>query len=270
MKYYYSFLSILVCIWQSIFGFLRAQSAGNLTESGQINKLIFDSVATSPAFISKSQFVEAWSAAIPYLPKPDNVSHLDVQQYPNFLNTAVMIGNIKSRTQLAMYFSQILYQSNGLSITQVLPCSKFGSSTACKQYIRTNVNNTGGYFNTDRHNSTDYFGRGYLYIEGASDFKSASQAIFGTDIIYENPSHVEIFPQLAWSVSAWNWATNVGALIGTGDAFGLSTKFLRPADCNSQPASSASTQAFNIYQKVLSVFDPSSVANSAGCTPNRK
>lgn len=244
---------------------LMAQSDASMTASGQVNKLIFDSVASSPAFVSRTQFVDAWNAAVPYLPKPENVTRLNILHYPLFMNSAVTVGNINNVTQLAMYFSQILYETNGLSIVNVMPCSRFGDSASCASYIAANVNNTGGYCEC-----VDYHGRGKLFIENASDYKAASQALFNSDIIYENPDHVAKYPQVAWATAAWNWATNVGSLIGSSDAFGLTTKFLRPNDCSvSQGQTDAALSAFNIYQQVLSVFDPDRVPNSSGCVPNR-
>lgn len=245
---------------------ISAQSHANMTESGQVNKLIFDSVASSPAFISRTQYVEAWNAAVPYLQKPANATQLNVFEYPYFMNTAVMIGKINNATQLAMYFAQILYETNGLSISQVMPCSRLGNPDSCSDYVSNKVNNTGAYCDC-----VDYRGRGRLYIEDADTYKSASNALFGNDIIFEHPDHVQKYSQVAWATAAWNWATNVGALIGTSDAFGLTSKFLRPNDCYSTTVTSdESSTAFNIYQQVLSIFDPDRVANPAGCVPNRK
>ena len=205
-----------------LISFISAQSRANMTESGQVNKMIFDSVASSPAFIS--------------------------------------------RTQLAMYFAQILYETNGLSINQAMPCSRLGSRSACSDYIAKRVNNTGAYCGC-----TDYRGRGRLMVEDADTYKSVSNALFNNDILFEHPDHVQKYPQVAWATAAWNWATNVGALIGSSDAFGLTTKFLRPNDCYSNTETSdESSTAFNIYQQVLSIFDPDRVANPAGCVPNRK
>lgn len=256
------YLQILLAIITSV---VYAQSSASMTQSGQVNRLIFDSVAKSPAFVSKAQFVDAWNAAIPFLQKPENVTQLNVMQYPTFMNTAVTVGKINNSTQLAMYFAQILYETNGLSITNVMPCSRFGDSAACSDYSRANVNNTGGYCPC-----VDYHGRGRLFIENASDYKAASQALFNSDIIFENPNHVARYSQVSWATSAWNWSTNVGSLIGSSDAFGLTTKFLRPKDCAaSQGQSDAALKAFSIYQQVLAVFDPERVANPAGCVPNR-
>ena len=245
---------------------ISAQSDAGMTESGQINKLIFDTVASSPAFITRTQFVEAWNAAVPYLPKPSEAKHLNVFEYPYFMNTAVVIGKINNATQLAMYFAQVLYETNGLTISQVAPCSKLGTPDACSDYVNNRVNNDGRYCDC-----VDYRGRGRLFIEDVEDYKSASQALFGSDILFQHPDHVESYPQVAWATAAWNWATNVGSLIGTSDAFGLTTKFLRPNDCYSSAVTSdESATAFNIYQQVLSVFDPDRTANPAGCVPNRK
>lgn len=258
---------LILILTSSLFiSFIKAQSYSNMTESGQVNKLIFDSVASSPAFISRTQFVEAWHAAVPYLPKPANATKLNILEYPYFMNTAVLIGKINNTTQLAMYFAQILYETNGLSINLVMPCSRLGNREACSDYISKQVNNTGSYCGC-----TDYRGRGRLLIEDSDTYKSASNFLFGTDIIFEHPDHVQKYPQVAWATSAWNWATNVGDLIGSSDAFGLTTKFLRPNDCYSNTVTSdESSTAFNIYQQVLSVFDPDRVANPAGCVPNRK
>lgn len=243
---------------------VQTQSTANMTESEQVNRLIFDSVASSPAFVSKTQFIDAWTAAVPYLRRPENATFLNPFEYPHFMNTAVMIGKISTTNQLAMYLAQVLYETNGLTIRNTPPCSRFGNSSTCIDYIRSNVNNTGGY----RCNS--YHGRGTLFIEDVDSYRDMSRSIFGNDIIYKHPKAVALRSSVAWAAGAWNWYTNVGSLIGTSDAFGLVTKFLRPGDCSSLTPTNSSIKAFEIYQQVLSVFSPDSVANSAGCVPNRK
>lgn len=262
----------MILLWLLSFSFcslLRGQSNGNMTQSGQLNKLIFDSVAQSPAFVSRSQFVEAWTAAIPYLPIPNNVTFLDPLEYPIFMNTAVMVGNINNATQLAMYFAQVLYDTNGLSIGKVVPCSRFGNQQACQDYSSINVNNTGAY--QSGNYTANYFGRGRLFIEGVNTFMASSQALYGSDVLYQAPGTVHMDLNVAWATSAWNWATNVGSVIGNSEAFGLTTKFLRPGDCSTSTSGQLSTNAgtaFNIYQEVLAVFDPDRVANPSGCVPN--
>lgn len=243
---------------------ISGQSSGTLTSSGQVNKLIFDSVAQSPAFISRTQFVEAWTASLPYLPVPNNVTFLSPMEYPLFMNSAVMVGNINNATQLAMYFAQVLYETNGLSISTVVPCSRFGNSQACTQYNSINVNNTDA---SQGPNGTlfKYHGRGRLFIQNVDAYKDASQALYGSDILYRNPHYLNTRPNVAWSTSAWNWYKTVGSVIGNSDAFGLSTKFLRPGDCSSGSHRKNADAAFNIYQQVLAVFDPDRVANGSGC-----
>lgn len=246
---------------------ISTQSSANATESGQINLLIFDNVASSRAFISRTQFVEAWNAALPYLPKPDNVTHFDVGQYPHFMNSAVTIGNINNATQLAMYFAHILYATNGLSVNQVMPCTKFGSRVACKEYININVDNTGAFNDTMTGKLADYRGRGFLFLENVKSYKDASKYLYGNDILYKYPHLVSQNPSISWATSAWTWNTRVSSLVGSTDAFGLTTKFLRPGDCSSTKLSDNAKLAFDIYQQVLSVFDPDQIANAAGCVP---
>lgn len=252
----------------SFYSLLRGQSNGNMTESGQINRLIFDSVAQSSAFVSRSQFLEAWTAAIPYLPIPNNVTFLNPLEYPIFMNTAVMVGNINNATQLAMYFAQILYDTNGLSIRNVVPCSRFGNQQACQDYSAINVNNTNAY--ETANGTANYFGRGRLFVEGVNSFMGSSQALYGTDVLYQRPGALSANLNVAWATSAWKWATTIGSVVGNSDAFGLTTKFLRPGDCSNsggQLSENAGT-AFNIYQQVLAVFDPNRVPNPSGCVPN--
>ena len=249
------------------YSIVHAQSSSLLSESGQLNKLIFDSVAQSPAFISRSQFVEAWTSSLPYLPIPNNVTFLNPMEYPIFMNTAVMAGNINNVTQLAIYFAQVLYETNGLSIATVVPCSRFGNAQACQEYSAINVNNTNAF--QGKNGTVDYHGRGRLLIENVETFMDASQALYGTDVLYRFPKTVSMNLNVAWATSAWNWATKVGSVVGNSDAFGLTTKFLRPGDCASvgEMSDNAKT-AFNIYQQVLSVFDPDRVATPAGCVPH--
>lgn len=241
---------------------VRAQSAEALTPYNQVNLMVFDEAATSPAFISRSQYYNAFMMAQPYLPFPKNVSALDIFSYPSFINTAVLIANISSQQEMAMYLAQVMYETNGLTFRVVPPCSSLSNCTVCSNYTSQYVNNTGGV------DGINYYGRGHLYIQNASEYLAVSQALFNDDSLLRNPNFLVNSYPVAWATAAWKWKTYVKPVLGGSDAFGLTTKYLRPADCavpqNGNQTQQATT-AFQIYEQVLSAIQPNLIANSAGC-----
>lgn len=241
---------------------VRAQSAEALTPYNQVNLMVFDEAATSPAFISRSQYYNAFMMAQPYLPFPKNVSALDIFSYPSFINTAVLIANISSQQEMAMYLAQVIYETNGLTFRVVPPCSSLSNCTVCSNYTSKHVNNTGGV------DGINYYGRGHLYIQNASEYLAVSQALFNDDSLLRNPNFLVNSYSVAWATAAWKWKTYVKPVLGGSDAFGLTTKYLRPADCavpqNGNQTQQATT-AFQIYEQVLSAIQPNLTANSAGC-----
>lgn len=225
--------------------------------------MVFDEVATSPAFVSRSQFYNAFVNAKANLPFPDNTTHLDIFQYPTFINSAILIGEIGTAEELAMYFAQVLYETNGLAFRLVPPCSSLGNCTTCRLYTDRFVNNTGG------APGRNYYGRGHLWLQGASEYRAASRDLFQDErLLLRQPDLLVSSVEAAWAAAAWKWKTRIRPLLGGSNAFGLATKALRPWHCNGgiEDEQGAQAQAaFNIYVAVLAIFSPDSTANQAGC-----
>ena len=224
--------------------------------------MIFDEVATSPAFVSRTQFYNAFTNAKYSFPFPSNTSTLDINHYPMFINNAILIGGIQSTTELAMFYAQVLYETNGLAFRIVPPCSALGNCTTCKNYTERFVNNTGGM------PGRNYYGRGHLMIKDASEYAAVSQGLFNDSRLLVHPNILVTSLEAAWAAAAWKWKSKIRPLVSGSDAFGLSTKYLRPFDCQvhqHQNQTKAADTAFNIYNSVLQIFAPNATANSAGC-----
>ncbi len=244
------------------FGLTSAQSAASLTSSGQVNALVFDEVATSSAFVNRAQFYNAFINAKHSFPFPDNTTTLDIHQYPLFINSAILLANITSTQELAMFYAQVLYETNGLAYRIVPPCSALGDCTTCKNYTEKFVNNTGG---VPKRN---YYGRGHLMIQDVQEYQSASQDLFNDTRLLNHPDTLVSSLEAAWATAAWKWNTKIRPLISGSDAFGLTTKYLRHMDCAvrmDQSQTTAAETAFHIYTAVLQVFAPNATANAAGC-----
>jgi hypothetical protein len=227
-----------------------------------VNSLVFDEVAMSPAFVSRSQFYNAFINAKHEFPFPDNTTIPDIHQYPMFINNAILIANINSTVELAMFYAQVLYETNGLAFRIVPPCSSLGNCTTCKNYTEAFVNNTGG------APGRNYYGRGHLMIQDAQEYSAVSQGLFNDTRLLDHPNILVASREAAWASAAWRWKTKISPLLSGSDAFGLTTKYLRPNDCRrrlNQKQSQAAKSAFHIYTSVLQAFSPNSTANSAGC-----
>jgi predicted chitinase len=103
-------------------------------------------------------------------------------------------GGITDKRELAMFLAQTIKESAGLKDV-VEGCSK--TKAGCPQ--RYNKGGVPG---------QQYYGRGYIQLTHAYNYKKASEAIFGDDRLLKNPDLVKN-EDVAWQVSFWFWKNNV-------------------------------------------------------------
>jgi predicted chitinase len=103
-------------------------------------------------------------------------------------------GGITDKRELAMFLAQTIKESAGLKDI-VEGCSK--TKAGCPQR-----------FNEGGVPGQQYYGRGYIQLTHAYNYKKASEAIFGDDRLLQNPDLVKN-EDVAWQVSFWFWKNNV-------------------------------------------------------------
>ncbi|KAJ1680405.1 hypothetical protein EV182_000060 [Spiromyces aspiralis] len=170
----------------------------------------------------------------------------------HFLNN-LSDGNISSAEEAAMFLAEILWESDGLTAVKEIACE----NTGCP----------GQYGSSSDASGKSYYGRGYIQLTWSSNYQMCSQKLYGDDRLVQNPDQVADDDNIAWKVSFCYWAERVHSAPGVQDGeFGAATKAINGAlECGSGSAVDKAKKRFEIYQKVLAVFDPSSTPNPAGC-----
>ncbi|PWA00685.1 hypothetical protein BB558_003261 [Smittium angustum] len=159
---------------------------------------------------------------------------------------------IANKMESAMFLSQTLWESDGLRAKEEYLCK----TTNCHKLYR---------LSSDVGNSS-YHGRGYIQLTWSYNYEAASFALFGDDRLLKNPDLVSKNEKISWDVSFWYWGswvrTNSDVLKGK---FGASTKMINGAlECNGADKTKAKKR-FEIYKKVLAVFEPKLKPIENGC-----
>ncbi|OMJ14225.1 Acidic endochitinase SP2 [Smittium culicis] len=168
-----------------------------------------------------------------------------------FLN-GFSIGGISSNTEAAMFLSQILWESDGLSTKE-------------EYYCRTN-DCSSAYASSSDVSGKVYGGRGYIQLTWSSNYAAASKAIYGDDRLLKNPELVSASEDASWAVSFWYWNAIVKTDPGISEGkFGASTNMINGAlECRGSNTDKAKKR-FEIYKKVLAVFSPGTTPIESGC-----
>jgi len=194
--------------------------------------------------VSFSQFSSAVTSS--GYPTPNNA------QYCAFVSQAASAGGITTTRELAMFLSEILWESGGLV---------YKSEIAC-----TPPNSCGGSY--DWNGPYQFYGRGYIQLTWGANYNAASQALFGDNRLYQNPTPVATDETMAWGTAFWFWKANVHPNGGVqAGQFGSATNIINGGlECGSNPPNpTGRTNRFNIYKNVLPAFGDYETPNSAGC-----
>ncbi|OMJ29505.1 Endochitinase A [Smittium culicis] len=168
-----------------------------------------------------------------------------------FLN-CIKLAGISTRREAAMFLSQLLWESHGLKYKDELNCSE----SKCPNTYTTPIDVSG----------KSYFGRGYIQLTYATNYKDASMYLFGDIRLLLDPDTVSKNDQISWGVSYWYWKYRVHILPDVQQGlFGSSTRAINGALECSGGSNDVPKKRFDIYTKVLKVFEPSEVPNEQGC-----
>lgn len=228
---------------------------------GFVSPILDPEVISSPAFITSQQFYQALNVSLPFLPSPISNSTLtrtiekNRYVYPDFINYSIKIGNITTMDEMAMFLAQVLYQSNGLSANCDPACKDPGSTNCMNLNLNTTVFSS----------NVNYYGRGYLWIQGQSAYTECAKDLFGNDstlLIY--PDAIRASDSLNWAATSWYWRRMVQPNMST---FGSTIKLIRPSHCNGSAAAPKpeATNAWNLYAAILKILAPTSPPSSSYC-----
>ncbi|OLY82172.1 Acidic endochitinase SP2 [Smittium mucronatum] len=162
------------------------------------------------------------------------------------------IGGISSPTEAAMFLSEILWESDGLSTKEEYYCQ----TNDCKAAYASNTDVSGKV----------YFGRGYIQLTWSSNYLAASKGIYGDDRLLKNPELVSASEEASWAVSFWFWKAIVKTNADVAKFhFGAATNMINGAlECRGAYGDKA-RKRFEIYKKVLAVFAPGTTPIESGC-----
>ena len=223
--------------------------------------LIDPAAAQSPVFITYNQFNQAVTASLMYLPYPINdttvmaMPILNQYAYPDFMNYAVKIANITTMDEMAMYLAQVLYQSNGLTRNVDPACADPKSSNCATLNLSTNMYGV----------PVNYYGRGFLWIQGKSAYINCAQDLFGNDsTLITYPDAILESQLINWATTSWYWNRFVQPSVSS---FGSTTKIIRPSQCNGSAAAPTPEliAAYNIYVAILKILAPMSAPTTYYC-----
>ena len=243
--------------------------ASNITNTGAVSRYLQSSVKSKTAAssvvssnasssssgsgslnITQDDFIKAWTNGKQYLPDA-NISTPTADQYKAFIDNAASKGGITSKTELAMFLAEIMWESGGLIYKSELACS-------------TN-NCAGSYQDSTGLSGKYYYGRGYIQLTWGANYKAASLALFNDDRLLQNPEQVSTNEEYAWDVSFWFWKTNVKPTLNNSYNFGLATKAINGAlECSGSGTDKAKKR-YQIYVEILKVFEPSATPVESGC-----
>jgi len=196
--------------------------------------------------VSFSQFSKAVTSTPFGYPAPTNA------QYCAFVSNAASAGGITTVRELAMFLSEILWESGGLIYKSEIACTPPKSCS-------------GSY---DWNGNYQFYGRGYIQLTWSANYKSASQALYGDLRLYNNPTTVATDENQAWSTALWFWKTNVHPDSGVqqGHLGSATNRINGGLECGAGASNpSAAQNRFRIYQSVLPAFGDFETPNSSGC-----
>jgi len=204
-------------------------------------------------FITKREMAKAVRAAGYHI-------HITDRIYHGFLK-AIAHAGITSKIELAMFLTQVLWESGGLRHKAEIRCRE----TKCPGEYRHPGDPEGRF----------YYGRGYLQLTWSYNYKKCSRDLFGNDSLFRHPDWVERSEFLAWATAAWFWKHNVHRKLRH-HMFGYSTQYIngdleckrwraKNEEVSPGPFAQKAEKRFNHYQRVYRALNLPGKPIGGGC-----
>ncbi|KAJ1969351.1 hypothetical protein H4R35_006163 [Dimargaris xerosporica] len=161
--------------------------------------------------------------------------------------------DVSSKLEAAMLVAQLIWESGGFQYKSEIACQ----GTGCPgEYATPGVDVPG------KH----YYGRGYIQLTWAENYKAASQGLFGDDRLLKDPDQVASDEETAVGVGMHYWKTRVHNQPGVSEGkFGVTTNAINgKLECGG-PNSATAAKRFEIYKKVLAAFQLNQTPDPSGC-----
>lgn len=110
-----------------------------------------------------------------------------------------------------------------------------------------------------------YYGRGYIQLTWASNYKAASQALGLGNKLVQQPELVASDKKLAMLVSVWFWDAKVRPVLGSTNQFGRTTKAINGGECKYPKYHPRAQNRWKIYLNVASALNIANKAKENGC-----
>lgn len=154
----------------------------------------------------------------------------------------VAIGAISSREVLAEFLAHAILKSDGLRTKREPLCV----DTGCPDSYDGPGAGVAG---------QAYYGRGYLWLSWAANYRAASFALYGDDRLVRDPDLVARDEDVAWATAFWIWKTTVTQAQGYGAGFGYTTKALNgELECDAGPDRDTAKRRYAMYRTITKVL----------------
>lgn len=191
-----------------------------------------------------SEDVKKVTSELEYNPSEENVNAISQELGSSF----------SDRNEASMFLAQIIHESAGLTKTSEQGCEQ--NAEKCSKNYDDGQGKPG----------KSYYGRGFMQLSWAANYKEAGEGIGMGDKLLDNPDLVSKDPKIAAKTAVWYWKTRVATAPGVKEnKFGATTKAINGSlECNGQNVEK-SKKRYEIYMKIVKTLDISNPASEGGC-----